>query len=183
MICKAMKMALDVLQGCLEHPDAQDAIAAIEAALAQPDNTAKLYEELRAIIDGGSESFTHKDAVQYLKDNLAPLKLTPADTAYRPGGLAQQDAESHLQAVSDFGQLQEPFGYFKPETFGWTDCAKTDEEAMPLYEKPFGIRQPLTDAEVWQLRIEQEFDRWDISENVFRHVARAIEAAHGIGDK
>lgn len=32
---------------------------------------AKLYEELRAIIDGGSESFTHEDAVQYLKDKLA----------------------------------------------------------------------------------------------------------------
>ena len=49
--------------------------------------------------------------------------------------LAQQDAEAHLQAVSNFGQLQEPFGYFKPETFGWTDCAETDEGAMPLYEK------------------------------------------------
>lgn len=29
------------------------------------------YEELREIIDGGSESFTHEDAVQYLKDKLA----------------------------------------------------------------------------------------------------------------
>jgi len=29
------------------------------------------YEELRQIIDGGSESFTHEDAVQYLKDKLA----------------------------------------------------------------------------------------------------------------
>ena len=31
----------------------------------------RAYEELRAIIDGGSESFTHEDAVQYLKDVLA----------------------------------------------------------------------------------------------------------------
>lgn len=31
---------------------------------------AKLYEELRSIIDGGSESFTHDAAVQYLKDKL-----------------------------------------------------------------------------------------------------------------
>jgi hypothetical protein len=36
------------------------------------DNTSKMYEELRSIIDGGSESFTHADAVQYLKDNLTP---------------------------------------------------------------------------------------------------------------
>lgn len=29
----------------------------------------------------------------------------------------------------------EPFGYFKAEPFGWTDCAETDEGAQPLYEK------------------------------------------------
>jgi hypothetical protein len=31
---------------------------------------------------------------------------------------------------------QEPFGYFKAEPFGWTDCAETDEGAMALYEYP-----------------------------------------------
>ena len=35
----------------------------------------RAYEELRAIIDGGSESFTHEDAVQYLKDKLAQPEL------------------------------------------------------------------------------------------------------------
>lgn len=35
------------------------------------------------------------------------------------------------------GQSQpEPFGYFRAEPFGWTDCAETDEGAIPLYEKP-----------------------------------------------
>lgn len=29
----------------------------------------------------------------------------------------------------------EPFGYFKAEPFGWTDCAETDEGAQPLYER------------------------------------------------
>lgn len=29
----------------------------------------------------------------------------------------------------------EPFGYFKAEPFGWTDCAETDECAKPLYEQ------------------------------------------------
>ena len=32
---EALKLALGVLKGCLEHPDAQDAIDSIEAALAQ----------------------------------------------------------------------------------------------------------------------------------------------------
>lgn len=29
----------------------------------------------------------------------------------------------------------EPFGYFKADPFGWTDCAETDEGAIPLYEQ------------------------------------------------
>ncbi|UDM17878.1 hypothetical protein [Vogesella sp. XCS3] len=30
----------------------------------------------------------------------------------------------------------EPFGYFKAEPFGWTDCEKGDEGAIALYERP-----------------------------------------------
>lgn len=30
--------------------------------------------------------------------------------------------------------MNEPFGYFKAEPFGWTDCAETDEGAVALYE-------------------------------------------------
>lgn len=33
-------------------------------------------------------------------------------------------------------QQSEPFGYFKAEPFGWTDCAETDEGAIALYEAP-----------------------------------------------
>lgn len=33
---------------------------------------------------------------------------------------------------------QEPFGYFRPEPFGWTDCAEGDEGAVALYDKPQG---------------------------------------------
>lgn len=32
--------------------------------------------------------------------------------------------------------MTEPFGYFKAEPFGWTDCAETDEGAVALYEHP-----------------------------------------------
>ena len=40
---------------------------------------------------------------------------------------------------------QEPFGYFKAEPFGWTDCAETDEGAVALYTTP-PQRKPLTDV-------------------------------------
>lgn len=29
----------------------------------------------------------------------------------------------------------ELFGYFKAEPFGWTDCAETDDGAVPLYDQ------------------------------------------------
>jgi hypothetical protein len=32
--------------------------------------------------------------------------------------------------------MQAPFGYFRAEPFGWTDCAETDEGAIALYERP-----------------------------------------------
>jgi len=40
----------------------------------------------------------------------------------------------------------EPFGYFRPEPFGWTDCAKDDEGAIALYERPQEVG--LTDEEI-----------------------------------
>lgn len=32
-------------------------------------------------------------------------------------------------------EQKEPFGYFRAEPFGWTDCAETDEGAVALYEQ------------------------------------------------
>ena len=32
-----LQQALDVLRGCLDHPDAADAIAALQSAIAQPE--------------------------------------------------------------------------------------------------------------------------------------------------
>lgn len=29
----------------------------------------------------------------------------------------------------------EPFGYFRAEPFGWTDCSETDDGAMALYDQ------------------------------------------------
>ena len=41
----------------------------------------------------------------------------------------------------------EPFGYFRPEPFGWTDCDQSDEGAIPLYEAPHPCG-PLTNEEL-----------------------------------
>ena len=72
--------------------------------------------------------------------------------------------------------VAEPFGYFKPEPFGWTDCAETDEGAIALYERPQPSK-PLTDDEIDMIYTGIRAVHHDIDSYVF---ARAIEAAHGI---
>lgn len=37
--------------------------------------------------------------------------------------------------MSEQKHTPEPFGYFKAEPFGWTDCAETDDCAIPLYDE------------------------------------------------
>jgi len=55
---------------------------------------------------------------------------------------AALDASDHIEQPLEMVAAQEPFGYFKAEPFGWTDCSETDEGARPLYEAP----QPQADA-------------------------------------
>lgn len=243
-------MSREVLQQALEAMEASDdsaesmldAMHEARKVLAQPDNTSKLYEELRVLIDGGSESFTHKDAVQYLKDISAPLKWTPEDTAYRPGGLAQLELSDYqccdCKTRLFCGAVCHVCGSFSAEDIpqehpeqmarlGWQyfECPacgsegarafpKPEQEPAYMVEKTFDLvreafnaglnknfealdkcekkvfplllrpppqrqRQPLTDEQIQKLAASLMYTKLDYS----LAFARAIEAAHGIGDK
>lgn len=69
----------------------------------------------------------------------------------------------------------EPFGYFKAEPFGWTDCAETDEGAVALYERPQPAqRKPLTsqerDAQRWRFLMENSYDSESVTQfHVWEH--------------
>jgi hypothetical protein len=59
-------------------------------------------------------------------------------------GVDRKDAEEFIEWVNaristqcTTRPEQEPFGYFRADAFGWTDCAETDENAKALYEYPF----------------------------------------------
>jgi len=57
--------------------------------------------------------------------------------------------------------VQEPFGYFKAEPFGWTDCAETEESAKALYEfPPKSEWVGLTDDEVYKIAFALEGEHW-----------------------
>ena len=54
----------------------------------------------------------------------------------------------------------EPFGYFKAEPFGWTDCAETDDGAIALFDAPPAptpAEAPADVARGVRLQVEAEF--------------------------
>ena len=69
---------------------------------------AQEYGTLDSQVDNGNLYFALRKCLEHI-DAQPPLPVQPA---------------------------QEPFGYFKAEPFGWTDCAETDEGAKALYEAP-----------------------------------------------
>jgi hypothetical protein len=124
--------------------------------------------------------------------------------------LAEQDAEAHLQAVSDFGQLQEQEPWLKGAAIGvpfrrdkapllepvaWMTQAgnfthpskftKAEAELygwQPLFTAP-PKRQPLTTEQIDEIFM-QVIDDYEAGKIDFEShgLARAIEAAHDIGD-
>ena len=50
------------------------------------------------------------------------------------------------QARAALAAQGEPFGYFRAEPFGWTDCAKDDEGAIALYTALPAPAKPMTDT-------------------------------------
>jgi hypothetical protein len=62
---------------------------------------------------------------------------------------------AHAEAVESFIQPEikddKPFGYFRAEPFGWTDCAPTDEGAIPLYTHPPRQWRGLSEEEVFHV--------------------------------
>jgi hypothetical protein len=63
------------------------------------------------------------------------------------------DTDKAIKALEEALKQEqgEPFGYFKAEPFGWTDCAETDEGAVALYERPQSAQKPLTDEQKFAL--------------------------------
>ena len=63
----------------------------------------------------------------------------------------------------------EPFGHFRAEPFGWTDCAKDDEGAIALYERPQEVVIP-QGYEIHELPTDYSGPVW--IESQVRYMAR-----------
>lgn len=80
-------------------------------------------------------------------------KLEKLCIEYEGGALASLAIVPDLRAIIEEYKAAEkdPFGYFKAEPFGWTDCAETDEGAIALYENPPLSNETVKDAAIGKL--------------------------------
>lgn len=69
-----------------------------------------------------------------LLDKLEALLNEYSDDTEYFGVVIRDDLRAIINEAKE--KAQEPFGYFKAEPFGWTDCAEADEGAVALYEYP-----------------------------------------------
>ena len=150
---EVLQQALAVLKGCLEHPDAQDSIVAIEHELAQqehPEQMARLgwqYFECPACGSEGARAFP--------KPEQGPVAW---------GCNRYIEDDNGFQIGTDEPELA--WGKYAPDDNGW----------WPLYTSP-PQRQPLTEKELAGIYMTTT------GLDFYRKFARAIEKAHGIGDK
>lgn len=80
------------------------------------DTLAKLAADLEQLASEGPE-LIHTQSGVYISQKLS-------------------EAAKALAAQDTTGAPSEPFGYFKAQPFGWTDCAETDDGAVALYDRP-----------------------------------------------
>ena len=65
--------------------------------------------------------------------------------------LIESRATPPAAAPAPASSQDEPFGYFRAEPFGWTDCAATDEGAIALYERPAAPAVPQREPEAYMV--------------------------------
>ena len=68
-----------------------------------------------------------------LSGSLASFCVVPLYTAPPAPSVPEVATATNPSQISSSA---EPFGYFKAEPFGWTDCAETDDGAIALYTAP-----------------------------------------------
>lgn len=142
------------------HPSSRTkmSLTAIDAFARQlTDRIAELEAQLEAVGAGGVGMLMATKIAPTVPDKMQ-------DWAGMDGAIAWHLIERHADNWADIGKMMgewlaanrgaqpapavvEPFGYFKAEPFGWTDCAESDEGAIALYEAP---PPPAQAQDAWQ---------------------------------
>ena len=84
---------------------------------------------------------------QQIDEFLEMLAKSPTSARDMVRGLfAANEAKAAPASTQD-----EPFGYFRVDALGWTDCAATDEGAIALYERPAAPAVPQGEPEAYMV--------------------------------
>ena len=136
---EVMKMALAVLKGCLEHPDAQDSIIAIEHELAQPEQEPVAW---MAINEYGEEDDIHYENPEgHLLEGWTykPLYAHPPQIQQ-----AQSEPLEYWNAVEGWVKIDEVRENF--DSVGCGTIYKTAGEGRV----PLCVAQPAQEPVGWQ---------------------------------
>lgn len=93
---EVLQMALEVLKGCLEHPDAQDSIIAIEHELAQPEQEPVAWTVAGQVRDWGKD-FSAYQTQHYVR----PIYTSPPQREWV--GLTDDEIDAALGVYDSFG--------------------------------------------------------------------------------
>ena len=145
---EAMKLALEALEELgkvmVHYPMAGKAITALREALAeqQLSEPCRCGKQTTAWCMANTCSKAQQ-ALDKKAENARELGLD-----YEP--VCNKDPQGCWNVRCQLGKKckntpaqQKPFGYFKAEPFGWTDCAETDEGAVALYARPPAQQEPI----------------------------------------
>jgi hypothetical protein len=104
------------------------------------------------------------NSTDFNKQHEAFYKAQTAITAIKQARALDKKAENARELGLDYepAPVQEPFGYFKAEPFGWTDCAETDEGTVALYQHLPVQRKPLPEGAAHQILLDmaEHIEKW-----------------------
>ena len=175
---EAMQQALAVLRGCLDHPDAADAITGIEAAIAQPvqPTMAKILHlvqvlENSAAIDGRENHPSNRTEQAYeqvvfaLREALAqPVRPTDSTPKLHVGNSSFEEWYQTYPRQGISKQIARD-----AYAAGMGDLLVTYAQSVPASP------EPLSNSRIYKLKNEHPSSALAF--------ARAIEKAHGIDSK
>ena len=202
MTKEALKMAMEALEGVLDDApkvleasitgglyeviQCRDAITAIKEALAQPekpkyrrgDRLICLETEDYCVIHiSGTDrqwvKFPDSHIGVYTNEQVSELfELLPKETEQEPVEFEEWHKENYMQSLEKYGESYKN-NHVRCRHQGWLGA-----------QSFLSQRKPLTNEEIeaiWRQAITQDNGRnAHLSNQPFVHIARAIEAAHGI---
>jgi hypothetical protein len=158
MSITVMKQALEALETATHQWEKEKAITSLRQAIAEAEQLDKLLVH-QPMLDLWQRYCDKKQEVADLKEKLAEAEKHEVS----------QEPVAWFRNEDTFGDQElEPIFY---ATKAWDDC-------QPLYTHPQPKREPLTDEQI--LSFVNAAPALDTAEAEWLHVARAIEAAHGI---